>query len=57
MAKSIVMNPPAELERRENDVPVPYDRFLQFSLFARLARKPNLEKFPGTIRVRQGSSG
>jgi CRP-like cAMP-binding protein len=57
MAKAIVMNPPAELERRDSDVPVPSDRFLKFSLFARLTKKPTVEKFPGTLVLRRFRPG
>jgi Fe-S-cluster-containing hydrogenase component 2/CRP-like cAMP-binding protein len=57
MAKTIVMNPPAELEHRNNDVPVASERFLSFSLFARLAKKPTVEKFPGTLVLRHYRKG
>jgi CRP-like cAMP-binding protein/Fe-S-cluster-containing hydrogenase component 2 len=57
MAKAIVMNPPAELERRDSDVPVAAERFLRFSLFARLSKKPTVEKFPGTLMLRHFRPG
>jgi Fe-S-cluster-containing hydrogenase component 2/CRP-like cAMP-binding protein len=53
----LIVNPPAELERRASDVPVPDERFLKFSLFARLAKKPTLAKFPGTLAVRRFRRG
>src|SRR5260370_571260 len=53
MAKQpIVMNPPAVLERRETDIPLTPQRFLPPSLFAPRAKKPSLEKFPGTLALR-----
>jgi Fe-S-cluster-containing hydrogenase component 2/CRP-like cAMP-binding protein len=57
MAKTIVMNPPAELERRARDVPVAAERYLKFSLFARLAKKPTVERFPGTLVLRRFRAG
>jgi CRP-like cAMP-binding protein len=57
MAKTIVMNPPAELERRDTDVSLAAERFLKFSLFARLAKKPTVEKFPGTLILRRYRRG
>jgi Fe-S-cluster-containing hydrogenase component 2/CRP-like cAMP-binding protein len=46
------------LEPRETDVPVPDTAtFLQLSLFAGLTKKPNLERFPGTLIVRRFRKG
>jgi hypothetical protein len=55
--RKVVMNPPAELEPRASDVPLPYDRYLELSLFAQLKAKPSLEKFPGTVAVRRFRKG
>jgi CRP-like cAMP-binding protein len=58
MAKTIVMNPPAELEPRDSDVRIDAaERFLKFSLFARLAKKPTVDKFPGTLVLRRFRRG
>lgn len=55
--KKIVMNPPAELPPRAGDVPLPLDRYLQISLFARLKKRPSVEKFPGTLSLRRFRQG
>ncbi|MHB1425530.1 MAG: 4Fe-4S binding protein [Gemmataceae bacterium] len=57
MAKTIVMFPPAELERRDSDVHIADERFLQLSLFKRLAKKPTMEKYPGTLALRRFRQG
>jgi Fe-S-cluster-containing hydrogenase component 2/CRP-like cAMP-binding protein len=51
------MNPPAKLERREGDIKIEMDRYLGFSLFARLKKKPAVEKFPGTLALRHFMRG
>jgi Fe-S-cluster-containing hydrogenase component 2/CRP-like cAMP-binding protein len=55
--RKLVLNPPAELETRPGDVPLLADRFLDFSLFARLKKKPNVERFPGTLVLRHYQRG
>jgi hypothetical protein len=55
--KKIVMNPPAELPPRDDDVPLRLERYLQISLFARLKSKPSVEKFPGTLCLRRFHQG
>src|SRR5215475_9503192 len=55
--RKLVLNPPADLEPRVHDVSLPPDRFLRISLFARLKKKPNLERFPGTLILRRYRRG
>src|SRR5919109_3825741 len=55
--KKVEMNPPATLEPRPDDVPLPLDRFLEISLFAGLKSKPALQKFPGTLALRRVRKG
>src|SRR5271165_2109056 len=55
--RKLVLNPPAELQARSGDVPLPFDRFLGFSLFAQLKKKPNVERFPGTLILRHYQPG
>jgi CRP-like cAMP-binding protein/Fe-S-cluster-containing hydrogenase component 2 len=53
MAKHLVVNPPAELERRDTDIELTAEQLLAFSVFARLKKKPSLDKFPGFVRLRR----
>jgi Fe-S-cluster-containing hydrogenase component 2/CRP-like cAMP-binding protein len=55
--RKLVLNPPADLEPRAGDVSLPLDRFLGISLFARLKKKPNVERFPGTLVLRRYRRG
>jgi CRP-like cAMP-binding protein/Fe-S-cluster-containing hydrogenase component 2 len=55
--RKLVLNPPAELQARPGDVPLPLDRFLRVSLFAQLKKKPNVERFPGTLLLRHFQRG
>jgi hypothetical protein len=55
--RKLVLNPPADLEPRAGDVSLPPDRLLGISLFARLKKKPNLERFPGTLILRRYRRG
>jgi CRP-like cAMP-binding protein/Fe-S-cluster-containing hydrogenase component 2 len=55
--RKLVLNPPAELQARPGDVPLPFDRFLGFSLFAQLKKKPSVERFPGTLILRHYQPG
>src|SRR5690242_782767 len=49
--------PRAELESRESDVNLTDEQFLKISLFARLKRKPSLDKFPGAMVLRRYRRG
>jgi CRP-like cAMP-binding protein len=53
MAKTIVANPPAELDSRPSDIALTPEQFLKISVFAHLKNKPSVEKFPGTIVLRR----
>src|SRR5262249_33985537 len=55
--RKLVLNPPADLEPRAGDVALPPDRFLGISLFARLKKKPDVERFPGTLVLRRYRRG
>src|SRR5262249_19335871 len=55
--RKLVLNPPADLEPRAGDVWLPLDCFLEISLFARLKKKPNVERFPGTLVLRRYRRG
>src|SRR5262249_57566001 len=55
--RKLTLNPPADLEPRAGDVALPPDRFLGISLFARLKKKPNVERFPGTLVLRRYQRG
>jgi Fe-S-cluster-containing hydrogenase component 2/CRP-like cAMP-binding protein len=67
--RKIVTNPPADLEARDTDLDVPFEKLVQIAFFARLKKakqtKPDeptdlqksLEKFPGTLRVRRFRKG
>jgi Fe-S-cluster-containing hydrogenase component 2/CRP-like cAMP-binding protein len=55
--RKLVLNPPAELQARPGDVPLLPGRFLGLSLFARLKKKPSLERFPGTLLLRRYQRG
>jgi Fe-S-cluster-containing hydrogenase component 2/CRP-like cAMP-binding protein len=55
--RKLILNPPAELQARPGDVPLPPGVFLGLSLFARLRKKPNLERFPGTLILRRYQRG
>src|SRR5215468_10108053 len=55
--RKLVLNPPAELQARPGDVPLAFDRFLGFSLFAQLKKKPSVERFPGTLILRHYQAG
>ncbi len=57
MAKQVVVNPEAQLERHHSDVLVSDKQLLGVSLFAKLKQKPSLEKFPGTWIVRRYRQG
>jgi CRP-like cAMP-binding protein len=56
MAK-IERMPAVELPARDGDLHLTSDQYLRLSLFAKLGRKPNLEKFPGTLVVRRYGRG
>ncbi len=47
----------AVLEPRENDIPQTSEQYLQLSLFAQLGRKPSLDKYPGTVKLRSYRKG
>ena len=55
--KKIVVNPPAELERRDSDVALSTEQLLGISLFARLKKKPKPEESPGTLILRRFRKG
>jgi Fe-S-cluster-containing hydrogenase component 2/CRP-like cAMP-binding protein len=55
MAKQLM--PRAELEPRDSDVKLTDEQFLKISLFARLKRKPSLDKFPGAMVLRRYRKG
>ncbi len=55
--RKLVLNPPAELQARLGDIELLSERFLGFSLFARLKKKPNVERFPGTLVLRHYQPG
>src|SRR5215472_11651911 len=57
MAKHLVVNPPAELERRDTDIELTAEQLLAFSVFARLKKKPSLDRFPGFVRLRRFAPG
>src|SRR5262245_53906185 len=55
--KKIVVNPPAQLERRDSDVALSTEQLLRISLFARLKKKPKPEESPGTLILRRFRKG
>src|SRR5205085_10092928 len=55
MAKQLM--PRAELEARDSDLHPTDEQFLELSLFAKLKRKPTLDKFPGAMVVRHYRKG
>src|SRR5438105_2397128 len=55
MAKQLM--PRAELEPRDSDVKLTDEQFLKIALFARLKRKPSLDKFPGAMVLRRYRKG
>jgi CRP-like cAMP-binding protein len=55
MAKQLM--PRAELEPRDSDVQLTDEQILKISLFARLKRKPSLDKFPGALVLRRYRKG
>jgi Fe-S-cluster-containing hydrogenase component 2/CRP-like cAMP-binding protein len=55
MAKLLM--PKAELERRASDVTLTDEQLLKIGLFAKLKRKPSLDKFPGAIVLRRFRKG
>src|SRR5438128_841901 len=57
MAKQVVVNPEARLEAHPSDVAVSDKQVLELSLFAKLKRKPSLEKFPGAWILRKYKKG
>jgi CRP-like cAMP-binding protein/Fe-S-cluster-containing hydrogenase component 2 len=57
MAKKVIMMPPAVLPPREGDVPLSTEDYLRITFFARLKRKPSLERYPGTLRLRHYRKG
>ena len=57
MGKQKELMPAAELEPRDGDVELTPEQLGRLSLFASLKGKTDLEKFPGTLRVRFYESG
>lgn len=57
MAKQKELMPSADLEPRDGDVDLTPDQLGKLSLFAGLKGKTDLEKFPGTLRVRHFRTG
>src|SRR3954467_2725475 len=57
MAKQKELMPSADLEPRVGDVDLTPEQLGKLSLFAGLKGKTDLEKFPGTLRVRHYVSG
>lgn len=55
MAKQLM--PEVELPRRDSDVKLTDDQFLKIGLFAKLKRKPSLDKFPGAMVLRRFKKG
>lgn len=55
MAKQVM--PLAELEVRDSDVKLTDEQFLKIGLFAKLKRKPSLDKFPGAMVLRRYRKG
>jgi Fe-S-cluster-containing hydrogenase component 2/CRP-like cAMP-binding protein len=55
MAKQLM--PPAQIEERPSDVLCSDELISKLSLFAQLKRKPTLDKFPGTLRIRRYKPG
>ncbi len=55
MAKQLM--PRAELEARDSDLHPSDEQYLELSLFAKLKRKPTLDKFPGAMVVRHYKKG
>jgi Fe-S-cluster-containing hydrogenase component 2/CRP-like cAMP-binding protein len=55
MAKQVM--PAAVLEQRPSDVKLTEDQYLKISLFAKLKRKPTLDKYPGALVVRRYFAG
>ncbi len=55
MAKErrVQMMPPASLEARAGDVVLTAERYLKLSFFNQLKRKPSLERYPETLRLRR----
>ena len=56
MAAQIV-NPPPDFERRPGDIYLSAEQYLNLSLFAKLKRKPSLDKFPGALILRRYTEG
>src|SRR3954453_11188755 len=57
MAKAKELMPSADLEPRDGHGEPPAEQRGKLSLFAGLKGKTDLEKFPGTLRVRHYNSG
>ncbi len=57
MGKQKELMPSADLEPRDGDVDLSAEQLGRLSLFAGLKGKTDLEKFPGTLRVRHYRSG
>src|SRR6187401_2167867 len=57
MAKQKELMPSADLLPRDGDVDLTPEQMGKLSLFAGLKGKTDLEKFPGTLRVRHYMSG
>src|SRR6516165_899492 len=55
MAKQLM--PKAELQPRDSDVKLTDEQFLKIGLFAKLKRKPSLDKFPGAMVLRRYRQG
>src|SRR5436853_3013312 len=55
MAKQLM--PKAELERRDSDIPLTDEQINKIGLFAKLKRKPSLDKYPGAISLRRFRKG
>src|SRR5438067_2446628 len=55
MAKQLM--PRAELEARDSDLHPTDEQLIELSLFAKLKRKPSLDKFPGALVVRYYKKG
>lgn len=52
-----IVHPLAGLEERDGDLRLPPQQYLKLSLFAQLKKKPDLEKFPGTLVIRRYRKG
>jgi Fe-S-cluster-containing hydrogenase component 2 len=55
--KRIQVMPPARLRARAGDIPLSPERYLQLSFFARLTKKPALERYPAALRLRRFRKG